>query len=659
MPVLNQPSRGGGRVVIEAVTPQVTCGRFPVKRVVGEKVVVEADIFADGHDRLCASLLFRRISSKEWTEAPMESFLNDHWRGRFEVEAMGYYEFTIEGWIDHFGSWAEFIQKKIASGQEVSVELEVGSRLIREASDRATGHAAERLKNYADALVSGGEQRRRIKQAQDEELKALMECYPDRSDATRLDKILTVWVDRPRARFGSWYEMFPRSSAIRAGVHGTFQDVEQQLPYLAELGVDVLYLPPIHPIGKTFRKGKNNALEATPGEPGSPWGIGSSEGGHKSIHPQLGTLDSFRKLMDQAAEYEIEVALDIALQCSPDHPYVNEHPEWFKKRPDGTIQYAENPPKKYQDIFPFDFETPAWESLWNEMKSIFDFWISQGVRIFRVDNPHTKPFAFWEWLISSIRNEHPDTIFFAEAFTRPHVMHRLAKLGFTQSYSYFTWRNDKWEIEQYLTELSQADSREFFRPNLWPNTPDILHAYLQKGGRPAFIARLALAATAGANYGIYGPAFELCVNVPKELGTEEYLDSEKYEIKTWDLEDPNSIAPIVSKLNKGRRANQALQSDWSLRMLRIDNPFLIAYYKATEDRSNIVLTVVNLDSVNTQIGWVDVPLEEFKIGWDERYQVHDLLTDNRYVWRGGRNYIELNPLKMPAHVFVVEKLVDE
>jgi starch synthase (maltosyl-transferring) len=423
------------------------------------------------------------------------------------------------------------------------------------------------------------------------------------------------------------------------------------------MGFDVLYLPPIHPVGHTHRKGKNGSPTAGPRDPGSPWAIGSEEGGHKAVHPQLGTLEDFHRFVDKAREHSMEVALDISFQCSPDHPYVREHPSWFRRRPDDTVQYAENPPKKYEDIYPFDFETEDWRELWEELKSIVLFWIAQGIRIFRVDNPHTKPFVFWEWLIDEIKRDHPDVILLSEAFTRPKIMYRLAKLGFSQSYTYFAWRNTKWEFSQYFTELTQTEVREYFRPNLWPNTPDILTEYLQSGGRPAFMTRLVLAATLGASYGIYGPAFELCENRPREPGSEEYLNSEKYEIKQWELDRPDSLKDLIARVNQIRRENPALQSDWSLVFHQVDNEQIICYSKRSEDLENVILVVVNLDPRYMQSGWVELALDELGLDGDESYQVHDLLTGARHRWQGRRNYVELNPHVVPAHVFRLEREV--
>jgi starch synthase (maltosyl-transferring) len=491
----------------------------------------------------------------------------------------------------------------------------------------------------------------RVQLALDEGVAALVARYPDRSRARRYERELRVTVDPPRARFSAWYEMFPRSAAAEPGKHGTFADCEARLPYIAEMGFDVLYLPPIHPIGRTHRKGRNNATTARPGDVGSPWAIGAEEGGHKSVHPLLGTLEDFRRLVARARERGIEVALDIAYQCSPDHPYVGKHPEWFRRRPDGSVQYAENPPKKYQDIYPFDFDTPAWRSLWEEFEGVVRFWIEQGVLTFRVDNPHTKALPFWEWLIQRIKRDHPEAIFLSEAFTRPKVMYALAKLGFTQSYTYFAWRNTKPELTQYFTELAQAPVREFFRPSLWPNTPDILTEYLQLGGRAAFMARLVLAATLGASYGIYGPAFELCENSPREPGSEEYLDSEKYQLRRWEIEREDSLKELIARVNRIRRENPALQSDRSLRFHTVDNEELICYSKSSAGGADIIFIVVNLDPHHTQSGWVELPFDELGIDPDLPYQVHDLLGGARYLWHGRRNYVELDPRVVPAHIF--------
>jgi starch synthase (maltosyl-transferring) len=633
-------------VGIEAVTPEIDSGRFPIKRTVGEKVTVEADVFADGHDALSCVIRYRHLSSKEWTEVPMVPTVNDRWRAAFPVSELGHYVYTVEGWIDRFETWSRQFAKRVEAGQDVTLELEVAARMVESAAGRARGADAERLLAHAAALRKG---RGAATLALGEDLALLMDRYADRGLGVTYGRELTVVVDPERARFGAWYEMFPRS-ADGPGRHGTFKDVEARLPYVGGMGFDVLYLPPIHPIGRTHRKGANNTTKAAPGEPGSPWAIGSDEGGHKSVHPELGSLDDFRHLVRAAGAHGITIALDIAFQCSPDHPYIREHPEWFRHRPDGSIQHAENPPKKYEDIVPFDFECDAWRELWSELLSIVTFWIDQGVTIFRVDNPHTKPFPFWEWLIGEVKRGHPETIFLSEAFTRPKVKYRLASAGFSQSYTYFAWRNTSGELTQYLTELTTTSEREYMRPNLWPNTPDILTEYLQTGGRSAFAARLVLAATLGASYGIYGPAFELCEDRAKEPGSEEYLDSEKYQLRSWDLESRQSLRELIALVNKIRRENPALQSNWGLRFHPTENDQLLAYTKSTEDLADVVLTVVNVDPHHTQFGMVNLPLEDLGIERDKSYQAHELLSGARYMWQGPRNYVELRP-DAPAQIF--------
>ena len=640
------------RVAIAGVQPQISCGRFPIKRIVGDRIVVEADIFADGHEELAAVLLYRPAGEQVWQEAPMRFLDNDRWRGEFSVATLEPFLYTIQAWIDGFQTWIRDFMKKYRAGHDISVSLLTGATLVRDAAIRANGLDSRKLAEFASAL----EGRKPAGDRQDLEcilgsgLAELMSRYPDRSGATTYPKQLRAIVDREKARFSSWYEMFPRSCAPKPGRHGTFRDCIDRLDYISGMGFDVLYLPPIHPIGYSGRKGKNNTLPPSPEDAGSPWAIGSKEGGHRAIHPQLGNLEDFKLLQAKAAERGIEIALDLAFQCSPDHPYVKEHEEWFRHLPDGSIQYAENPPKRYEDILPLEFENEHSDELREELKSIVVYWIAQGVRIFRVDNPHTKPFPFWEWLIEEIRREFPDTIFLAEAFTRPKVMYRLAKLGFTQSYTYFAWKNTKSEITEYFTELTQPPVREFFRGSLWPNTPDILNQYLQEGGRPAFMSRLILAATLGANYGIYGPAFELWENHPANEGSEEYLNSEKYQLRAWPIDRPDSLCDLIALVNAIRRENPALQRDGSLQFLPVDNDQLIAYCKISEDSSNLVLVIVNLDFRRTQSGWVDLPLDHFQIDSVQPFQVQDLLTDACYQWRSPRNYVELDPGRIPAHV---------
>ena len=642
------------RVVIEGVEPEIDDGRYPIKRTVGERVVVEADVFTDGHEAVSCELRYRQASG-DWINVPFEALVNDRWRAQFHVTHIGRYEYTIRGWLDHFKHWSRSLVKRLEANQDVSDDLIIGTEYIEDALTRAEGADRDKLQSFLETIRAGGTVG--VMAALSEELAGLMYRFADRDSGTTYDRVLGVTVDPIRARYSAWYEFFPRSCWEEDCTHGTFAHCEQRLPYIAGLGFDVIYLPPIHPIGNTKRKGKNNNVVAQPGEVGSPWAIGSEEGGHKEINPLLGTLDDFKRFLQKANGYGIEIALDIAFQCSPDHPYVKEHPEWFKKRPDGTIQYAENPPKKYEDIYPFDFETPQWRELWAELRSVIEYWVRQGVKIFRVDNPHTKSLRFWDWCINSLKEEYPELIFLAEAFTRPKVMYFLAKIGFTQSYNYFPWRNTRHELTEYLTELTTTDVKEFFRPNLWPNTPDILPEILQVGGRPAFISRFVLAATLGASYGIYGPAYELAVNTPMAPGKEEYLDSEKYEIKRWHVNDPDSLAPLISRVNQIRRENPALHSNEHLRFHPTSNDRLIAYTKSNDTMSNLLLMVVNIDPAWTQSGQVEMPLEELGIDPQHPFEVHELLTDTRYLWSGRRNYVELNPHTVPAQIFRLRRHV--
>jgi starch synthase (maltosyl-transferring) len=648
-----QPGEGRRRVAIEHVRPEVDCGRFPVKRVVGDTVVVEAAVFGDGHDQVACQMLYWFEGSPEQTPLPMTALGNDLWRAEFKVHRLGTYRYTIEGWIDHFQTWRDDLQKRIDAGQDIQIDLLIGADFIEAASKFANGDDAKMLLDAARRLPELKAEPAGRALALDENLFGVISRYRDPTLVTRYSKELAVVVDREKAQFSAWYEVFPRSTSPEPGQHATLRDAVARLDYVASMGFDVVYLPPVHPIGETFRKGKNNSVTAQRGDVGSPWAIGSSEGGHMAVHPQLGSLADFRDFVAKAKERDLEVALDIAFQCSPDHPYAKEHPEWFRRRPDGTIQYAENPPKKYQDIYPLNFETDKWPELWTELKNVFAFWMDQGVRIFRVDNPHTKPFEFWEWTIGELKAKDPGVIFLAEAFTRPHIMYRLAKLGFTQSYTYFTWRNTKAELTEYFTELTQTEVHEFFRPNLWPNTPDILHEFLQKGGRPAFMIRLILAATLGSNYGIYGAAYELCENVPYQAGSEEYLNSEKYEIKHWDLSSPTSLQSLIARLNGIRKENRALQSNRNLFFHSTDNPSLICYSKRTDDFSNVIFAIVNLDPFNTQFGFLTLDFAALGIDASRPYEIHDLLGGGRYTWNGPRNYVELRPGIATAHIFRV------
>ncbi len=643
------------RAVIESVSPCVDGGRFPAKRIEGELVKVEADCFVDGHDALRVRLRWRAETESEWREAEMIPLVNDRWRGGFVAGPPGRYRFALSAWVDHFQSWRNELVRR-EDPQDIRVAALVGAELIHEAAARASGADRKHLEQWSAQLRTDAPPEALKQRALDESLAAIANRHPDRSLTTHSQEI-ALEVDRERARFGAWYELFPRSTSPKAGRHGTFRDVEARLPYVAELGFDVLYLPPIHPIGREKRKGKNNSLATMKGDVGSPWAIGSAEGGHTAVHSDLGTLEDFRRLVGKAKEHGIEVALDIAYQCAPDHPWVREHPTWFRRRPDGTVQYAENPPKKYQDIYPFHFESEDWRGLWDALKGVIDFWIGEGVKIFRVDNPHTKSFAFWHWMITEVKRAHPDVIFLSEAFTRPRVMHRLAKVGFSQSYTYFTWRNTKSELTEYFTELSQGPGRDYFRPNVWPNTPDILPEALQFGGRAMFMQRLVLAATLAASYGIYGPAYELLEHKPRAAGSEEYLDSEKYELRHWDLGRPDSLRGFIALVNRIRRENPALHADTSLRFFPTDNEQILCYSKSTADGTSQIVVAVNLDPHNTHSAWLELDLKALGLEAERPYQMHDLLTGARYLWQGSRNFVRIDPGQAPAHIFRVRRHV--
>jgi starch synthase (maltosyl-transferring) len=654
---------GRARVFIEAVEPIVDSGAHAAKRVRGDTLVIRVDLIADGHDLVAGEVLVRRpraptqrepqsASAAREQAVPLERLLDDRFSASLTLNELGRWHYSIQAWIDRFASWQRGLQRKLAAGQSLELELRAGAALVAAAAERASGHDASALSVRARLLESTTEPpSSRTGAALEPELARLMASYPDRSFASRQSPWLPIWVDRERARFSAWYEMFPRSTGA-GEQHGSFESSRALLPYVAEMGFDILYLPPIHPIGRSFRKGRNNSASATDRDVGSPWAIGSAEGGHKSVHPALGTLEDFARFRDTAAQHGLELALDIALQVTPDHPYVREHPEWFKRRPDGSIQYAENPPKQYQDIYPFDFECQAWWSLWLELKSIFEFWVSEGVRVFRVDNPHTKSLAFWQWCIAELTAEHPDLIFLAEAFTRPKLMYLLAKLGFTQSYTYFTWRNTAAELRAYLEELNAAPASEFFRANFWPNTPDILPEHLQHAARPSFALRLVLAATLASNYGIYGPAFELCDNVPR-AGAEEYQDNEKYELKSWNRDATSSLRPLITRINAIRRDNSALQQP-QLRFHETDNQLLLCFSKHSADGENSVLVVINMDAHNIQSGWVDLDVRQLLAAPPARQrdlQLHDLLGDARYFSEGRRLFVRLDPGTAPAHIF--------
>lgn len=644
------------RVAIEHVEPELDGGRYPIKRVVGDTIAVEADLFADGHDVVRGMLRFRHESHDQWLETPLHLLANDRWHASFEVTQLGQYRYSIIGWVDHFATWQRDMRKRLSAQQDVTVDILIGKQMIEEATRHASGASRQRLKDIQSVLArpdSGPQAQLDLLLGQG--TGEVMTASVDRRLSSSYDRELIVVVDRPKARFSAWYEMFPRSTTDEEKPHGTFKDCESRLSYIAEMGFDVLYLPPIHPIGETHRKGRNNNPHGDAASVGSPWAIGASHGGHRAIHSELGSLDDFKHLLAVARSKGIEIALDLAFQCSPDHPYVKEHPEWFMTRPDGTIQFAENPPKKYQDIFPLNFETDAFPSLWKELREVVQYWIDHGIRIFRVDNPHTKPFLFWKWLIGDVKASYPETIFLSEAFTRPKVMYHLAKVGFTQSYTYFAWRNSKPELIDYFTELTRTSVREYFRPNLWTNTPDILTEQLQHGGRPVFMARLALAATLGSSYGIYGPAFELCENRPQKPGSEEYLDSEKYEVRRWDISRPDSLKDFIGLINRIRRDNPALHIDGSLQFHPIDNDYLIAYSKQSADGSNVILVVVNLSPHHVHSGWLDLDLAALGIQANRPFQVHDLLTHAYYVWQGPRNYVQLDPHSAPVQIFAVRR----
>lgn len=639
-------------IAIERPSPEIDDGRFPIKREVGDTVEVEVDIFKDGHELLRAAVLYRPAGETTWREQPLELFDNDRWRATFHVDALGRWEYTFEAWVDHYGSWLDEVQKKLAAGEDVASELLEGQHLMEAAALRAGEGERRRIEQWLERWTSMRSSAERVAEAGHGAWKQLMRSVEDRSKATRYDRILEIVVDPVIARFGAWYEMIPRSQGRDPDRGATLSEAALRLPAIREMGFDVVYLPPIHPVGHTNRKGKNNARVGKPGDPGSPYAIGSEAGGHMAVEPSLGTIEDFDAFVRTCESYGMLVALDFAIQCSPDHPYLREHPEWFAKRPDGTIKYAENPPKKYEDIHHLHFDTPAWRSLWDEMAKIVEFWISHGVRIFRVDNPHTKPLPFWKWLIAKIKQEHPDVIFLAEAFTRPKMMRALAKLGFTQSYTYFTWRNAKGELIEYLTELTQSEMKEYYRGNFFANTPDILPFFLQQGGRPAFKIRAVLASTLSSTYGIYS-GFELCEN--KALpGREEYADSEKYELKVWDWDRPGNIKRLIALLNHARKQNPALQEYDNLRFHASDSDDVLVYSKATADRKNAVLVVVNLNPHETRETLVHVNPWDLGKGDDQPYVVHDLISGQRWTWQGWTNYVRLDPNQEPAHLFVVE-----
>ncbi|MDR2727839.1 MAG: alpha-1,4-glucan--maltose-1-phosphate maltosyltransferase [Chitinispirillales bacterium] len=650
----NKREDGRVRVVIENVKPCVDGGAFPIKRVLGEAVTVWADCFCDGHDMLGCRVIYRKSGSPEWEFGPMEFVDNDRWRGGFEVSELGDYEYGVEAWVDHFLTWRHGLKKKYEARCIDEADYTIGLSLLERAHERVLAADMSEFERLRSVAAFSSDETARFEAVYGDELLRIMNRAPDTELSFRSDPPLRVTVDRKRASFSSWYEFFPRSCTGNPARHGTLRDAAECLPKISAMGFDVVYLPPVHPIGEHKRKGKNNSAEAAANDPGSPWAIGSRAGGHKSIEPHLGNFDDFERFLAAAQKSGLEIALDIAFQCAPDHPYVNARPQWFNVRPDGTIQFAENPPKKYEDIIPFNFETGDWEALWDELKSVVLFWIDKGVRIFRVDNPHTKPFIFWQRLISDVKREYPETLFLSEAFTRPKVMNRLAKIGFSQSYTYFTWRNSKTEITRYMSELTKGELKEYFRPNFWPNTPDILPQILQFGGENAFVMRLVLAATLSSSYGIYGPAFEQAVSAGSE-GKEEYENSEKYEIYAWDRSKGERITAVITALNKARHENSALQSNRFLEFYHIDNDYMLFYGKRTADLTNIILVVVNLDPFHVQKGRLKMPLYEFGIEAGQSYLLEDLLTGSRYVWHEAQNEISLDPAVCGAAVFKLER----
>lgn len=652
---MSLPVSRPSRAVISVVKPSIDCGQYFIKRVVGESVDVYAAVFADGHDVVAAEILFKHESDSQWSVSPLRHEVNDDWYGTFVVEKQRFYQYKVRAWVDYALNWQSGLIKKALDGQYVKVELNDGLPLLEETlnliSTSRDNQSYDFLRSTIE-YVKNGDYLKALEACTSKELTWVLEKYPTRKNSVESLEY-KIWVDRPKAGFSAWYEFFPRSASPEKGRHGTFKDCEALLPRIADLGFDVIYFPPIHPIGEINRKGKNNSVTSKPGEPGSPWAIGSRYGGHDAIHPELGTLEDYKNLIAKAKEYGIEIAMDLAFQCAPDHPYVKEHPEWFVIKSDGSIQYAENPPKKYQDIYPFNFECDDWQGLWNELLRVVKYWIEQGVTIFRVDNPHTKPFKFWQWLISEVHKTHPDIIFLSEAFTRPKIMHELAKLGFTQSYTYFCWRNTKAELTEYLTELTTTDQRDFFRPNFWPNTPDINPWSLQSGNESLFMVRLFLAATLSSNYGIYGPVYEYGIHEPYP-GKEEYLNSEKYEIYHWDWTRETRITVLIRLINQIRKTYKAFQTTYNLTFCPVNDDHLLAYYKGNSENGEHFLMVVNLDHLNARQGMVRPPFEKLGLSPGTHLLMQDFITGNTWTWYSEYNYVALHP-NVPFHLFKILK----
>jgi len=640
------------RVVIDHISPQLNCGEFFIKRVINEIVIVNAQVLADGHDIIAASVLFKHESDKKWEEKRMQNVFDDDWQASFTVQKQGSYTYKVEGWVDYALNWQHGLIRKIEDNQHVKSELLEGIEFIKIIANKVSATEKTYLKGLQDLFSDEQNYNVAISEARSEKLHQIFVKYPEKL-LVNTSKELQVYVDRSKARFSTWYEFFPRSSSEKEGVHGTFRDCERLLPRVAQMGFDTLYFPPIHPIGEVNRKGKNNTTNATKDDVGSCWGIGSKNGGHKDILSDLGTLKDFKTLIQKAKELGVEIAMDYALQTAPDHPWVKDHPQWFKWRPDGTVQYAENPPKKYQDILPIYFETEDYKNLWNECLDILMYWIDCGVHIFRVDNPHTKPFYFWNWIISEVKKKHPDVLFLAEAFTKPAAMQQLAKQGFTQSYTYFTWRNTKHELIEYMEELTKTEQREYMRPNFWPNTPDINPYHFQGANESKYIQRYILAATLSSNIGIYGPVFEQMIN-DSLPGKEEYLNSEKFQISHYDWFKENKLITLISKINEIRHNQEALQQTNNIKFCTIENNNLLAFYKWNDSKTNELLIIINLDPYYAQQGTVQLPLNDLKISQGHRIQVHDLITNSSYNWYNEWNYIELHPA-LPFHIFKINK----
>jgi starch synthase (maltosyl-transferring) len=653
--MINLPGRK--RVVIANVVPQIDCGKYPAKGVVDQEFLITADIFTDGHDNVDASVLIKQKKDRSWKEFPMKFINNDHWECSFYPQKTGFYQFQIQGWVNAFSTWKSGLLKKHEAGQDLQVDLQIGASLIEQSASRAAAKEKNSILQFSKKITEANNTEDAILVATNDQLAFLMNRCKDKDLVTVYPQIFEFEIEVRRAGFSTWYELFPRSTAPEPDKHGTFKDVKGLLPRIAAMGFDTLYFPPIHPIGEEKRKGKNNSLIASETDPGSPWAIGNRTGGHKAIHPQLGSLKDFQDLIKEARKHDIEIAMDIAYQCAPDHPYVKQHPQWFKWRPDGTVQYAENPPKRYEDILPFNFETEDWQALWTELRSVVEYWIDKGVKVFRVDNPHTKSFGFWEWMIGEVRKQNPEVVFLAEAFTRPRIMERLAKAGFNQSYTYFTWRNSKKEIEEYMTELTRTDMRYYFRPNFWPNTPDILPPDITYGGENAHIRRLILAATLSSNYGLYGPVYEfgLTQSMP---GKEEYMDNEKYEIKHWDWNAYTRVKELITRINRIRKENSALQDTYNIEFAQTTNEQIVCYVKTDKRTGNQLIIAVNLDSWNTQGAHVTLPLEKTGLPQGE-YIVRDLLSGDKYRWQGAVNFVQLNPYEMPAHILKLEPLANQ